>query len=53
MLSVCCVGVGKEVKGEGLVGLIRGFMYVGVKWAIVILWSVKDELMLELMKLFY
>ena len=53
VLSACRAGVGKEVKGEGLVGLTRGFMYAGAKRAIVTLWSVKDESTSELMKLFY
>ncbi len=43
VLSGCETGKGKEVKGEGIVGLTRGFMYAGAKRVMVSLWSVSDE----------
>ncbi|MET0465126.1 MAG: CHAT domain-containing protein, partial [Chitinophagaceae bacterium] len=53
VLSACQTGLGKEVKGEGLVGLTRGFMYAGVPRVVVSLWSVNDEVTAELMTRFY
>src|SRR5207245_6061436 len=43
VLSACETGLGREVKGEGLVGLTRGFMYAGAARVIVSLWSVSDR----------
>ena len=53
VLSACQTGLGKEVKGEGLVGLTRGFMYAGSPRVVVSLWSVNDEATAELMTRFY
>ena len=53
VLSACQTGLGKEVKGEGLVGLTRGFMYAGTPRVVVSLWSVSDEGTAELMTRFY
>jgi CHAT domain-containing protein len=41
------------VRGEGLVGLTRGFMYAGAPRVVVSLWSVNDEATAELMTRFY
>ena len=43
VLSACQTGLGKEIKGEGLVGLTRGFMYAGAARVVVSLWSVNDK----------
>ena len=53
VLSACQTGLGKEVKGEGLVSLTRGFMYAGAPRVVVSLWSVNDEATAELMARFY
>jgi CHAT domain-containing protein len=53
VLSACQTALGKEVKGEGLVGLTRGFMYAGAPRVLVSLWNVSDEATAELMKRFY
>ncbi|AFZ24599.1 hypothetical protein Cylst_2375 [Cylindrospermum stagnale PCC 7417] len=53
VLSACQTGLGEEVKGEGLVGLTRGFMYAGSSRVVVSLWSVDDQATSELMKVFY
>ncbi|MBV9211379.1 MAG: CHAT domain-containing protein, partial [Acidobacteria bacterium] len=53
VLSACQTGLGKEVRGEGLVGLTRGFMYAGAPRVVVSLWNVSDEATAELMSYFY
>jgi CHAT domain-containing protein len=53
VLSACQTGLGKEVKGEGLMGLTRGFMYAGAPRVLVSLWNVDDEGTSELMTRFY
>ena len=53
VLSACRTAVGKQVKGEGLIGLTRGFMYAGSSRVMVSLWEVNDEATAELMKRFY
>lgn len=53
VLSSCRTGIGKQVKGEGLIGLTRGFMYVGARRVVASLWRVDDEATAELMKRFY
>lgn len=53
VLSACQTALGKEVDGEGLVGLARGFMYAGSPRVMSSLWKVDDEATAELMKKFY
>lgn len=53
VLSACQTGIGKQVRGEGLIGLTRGFMYVGAPRVVASLWRVDDEATAELMKRFY
>jgi CHAT domain-containing protein len=53
VLSACETGLGQDVKGEGLVGLTRGFMYAGAPRVLVSLWSVNDRGTSELMSRFY
>jgi CHAT domain-containing protein len=53
VLSACDTFLGGNIRGEGLVGLARGFMYAGTKSVMASLWSVDDESTAELMRRFY
>lgn len=53
VLSACETGIGKEMKGEGLNGVSRGFMYAGAKRVVASLWEVNDASTSQLMKGFY
>jgi len=53
VLSACQTGLGKEMQGEGLIGLARGFMYAGASRVVASLWSVSDVATAELMAQFY
>jgi len=53
VLSGCETALGKDIKGEGLVGLTRGFMYAGAPRVVASLWQVKDYATANLMSRFY
>jgi CHAT domain-containing protein len=53
VLSACQTALGKEVRGEGLVGLVRGFMYAGSPRVLASLWRVPDAPTAALMRRFY
>jgi CHAT domain-containing protein/Tfp pilus assembly protein PilF len=53
VLSACETGLGKEISGEGLVGLTRGFMYAGASRVVASLWKVSDAGTATLMTSFY
>jgi CHAT domain-containing protein len=53
VLSACETGLGKEVKGEGLMSLNNAFMQTGAKSVMASLWKVEDGATLNLMKNFY
>jgi CHAT domain-containing protein/tetratricopeptide (TPR) repeat protein len=53
VLSACQTGLGKQVTGEGVMGLTRGFLYAGAARVIVSLWSINDRATAELMTRFY
>ena len=53
VLSACETALGKEVAGEGMVGLTRAFQYAGARSVLASLWRVGDESTAELMARFY
>jgi CHAT domain-containing protein len=53
VLSACSTGLGKETRGEGLIGLVGGFLSSGTQGVIASYWDVEDEATAELMTRFY
>jgi CHAT domain-containing protein len=53
VLGACRTGLGKQLRGEGMIGLTRGFMYAGVPRVMVSLWDIPDKETAQLMKIFY
>jgi CHAT domain-containing protein/tetratricopeptide (TPR) repeat protein len=53
VLSGCETGLGRQMRGEGLVGLTRAFMYAGAPRVVSSLWAVDDQATALLMSRFY
>lgn len=53
VLSGCRTALGKQIKGEGLIGLTRGFMYAGAARVMASLWAVDDAATAEFMSRLY
>ena len=53
VLSACDTGLGQELKGEGVIGLTRAFLYAGSSSVVVSLWQVADRSTSEMMVKFY
>ncbi len=53
LLSACRTAAGKELRGEGIVGLVSGFMNAGTPRVVASYWDVRDQPTAELMKRFY
>jgi CHAT domain-containing protein/tetratricopeptide (TPR) repeat protein len=53
VLSACDTALGREVRGEGLIGLTQGFMAAGARSLVASLWQVPDRATAELMARFY
>jgi CHAT domain-containing protein/tetratricopeptide (TPR) repeat protein len=53
VLSGCQTALGKEIRGEGLLGLTRGFLYAGAPRVVASLWWIDDRATAALMAMFY
>jgi len=53
VLSACQTALGKQIEGEGVVGLARAFLHAGARQVVVSLWQVRDRATAELMRRFY
>ncbi|MCH9650724.1 MAG: CHAT domain-containing protein [Deltaproteobacteria bacterium] len=53
VLSGCGTALGREIRGEGLVGLTQAFRLAGAAQTLVTLWPVEDRATAALMKRFY
>jgi CHAT domain-containing protein/tetratricopeptide (TPR) repeat protein len=52
-LSACGTALGKEMSGEGILGLTRAFQYAGARSVLASLWGVNDDSTAQLMRRFY
>jgi CHAT domain-containing protein len=52
-LSACETALGKDMGGEGLLGLTRAFLYAGARSVLASLWRVSDQTTPGLMRRFY
>jgi CHAT domain-containing protein len=53
VLSACDTALGKNVSGEGILGVSRAFLYAGASSVVVSLWQVSDASTSDLMIRFY
>lgn len=53
VLSACRTALGKEIRGEGLLGMTQAFLQAGARRVVVSLWNVNDVASAELMSRFY
>jgi len=53
VLSACRTALGKQVRGEGIMGLARAFLYAGAARVVASLWKVDDVATAEFMQTFY
>lgn len=53
VLSACQTGLGREIRGEGLVGLTQAFFRAGARRVVVSYWNIQDQATSEVMARFY
>jgi len=52
-LTACETGMGRQLSGEGVMGMGRAFQYAGSKSVLVSLWSVAEESTIKLAEQFF
>ena len=53
VLSACQTALGREITGEGLIGLSRAFFYAGARAVVATLWNLNDRFAAEFVERFY
>lgn len=53
VLSACQTALGREVTGEGIVGLTRAFFYAGARSVVSALWNLNDRFAADFIERFY
>lgn len=53
VLSACQTGLGRDIRGEGMMGLAHAFFHAGARRLVVSLWPVADASTSDLMVRFY
>jgi CHAT domain-containing protein len=53
VLGACETGLGREMRGEGLIGLSRGFLHAGARRVLASLWKVDEEATVALLSELY
>ncbi|MEM8909498.1 MAG: CHAT domain-containing protein, partial [Bacteroidota bacterium] len=53
VLSACETGIGKAIRGEGIMSIARAFAYAGTRSVVTSLWSVNEEKTTKVMQAFY
>lgn len=53
VLSACQTALGREITGEGLIGLSRAFFYAGARSVVATLWNLNDRFAAEFVERFY
>ena len=53
VLSACQTALGREITGEGIVGLTRAFFYAGARSVVSALWNLNDRFAADFVERFY
>lgn len=53
VLSACRTALGRQMRGEGVIGLTRAFLHAGASSVVTSLWSIQDRATAKLMEFFY